>query len=326
MGRGGAIDATYAVIGCCCCSTVIALIVLIACSFSSLHQTQYGLDYNHITETVDSTVYTGGLHFLGVGHSFVKFPNTVQSVSYSEAAHDRLHARTKDGLPLILGVSFQYRLVLTDIYKLYMQFKEHHGHVIFNMGKNLISNSASNYTAYQFFNDKQGIAKDMQQYVNTYFQHNMYCFVDAFQINTVHLPTRFEDAIQHSLNTKQNITRTSKLVENIKVKLQTEVIVAKKNALATIAVAKGTASAVSQAAHAAANMTKQTMRNAAKGYLLVKDSLKFATGKVTDNKSEMLSYIFNDALSAPSMSNAQFLVGTSPGTYIAGGKTPKSEL
>lgn len=43
-----------------------------------------GLDYDHIWETVDTSVYTGGLHFLGLGHSFVKFPNTVQSIIYSE--------------------------------------------------------------------------------------------------------------------------------------------------------------------------------------------------------------------------------------------------
>ena len=120
---------------------MIALIIMLSTSFSQLHATQYGLDYDHIFETVDTYVYTGGLHFLGIGHSFVKFPNTVQSVSYSEvgsstpsflflvttaephicrstvrlgiavdslcltqASHDRLHARTSDGLPLILGV------------------------------------------------------------------------------------------------------------------------------------------------------------------------------------------------------------------------------
>jgi len=56
---------------------------MIACSFSSLHATQYGLDYDHIWETVDTQIYTGGLSFLGFGHSFIKFPNTVQSISYS---------------------------------------------------------------------------------------------------------------------------------------------------------------------------------------------------------------------------------------------------
>ena len=63
---------------------LIACIVMIVCSFSQLHSTQYGLDYDHIYETIDTHVYTGGLHFLGLGHSFVTFPNTVQSVVYSQ--------------------------------------------------------------------------------------------------------------------------------------------------------------------------------------------------------------------------------------------------
>ena len=49
----------------------MAFVIMIACSFSSLHATQYGLDYDHIFETVDQQIYTGGLHFLGFGHSFV---------------------------------------------------------------------------------------------------------------------------------------------------------------------------------------------------------------------------------------------------------------
>jgi hypothetical protein len=312
-------DATTAAAGCCCCVVFIGLIIVIACSFSSLHQTQYGLDYNHIFETIDSKVYTGGLHFLGIGHGFVKFPNTVQSVVYSQAAHDRLHARTSDGLPLILGVSFQYRLDVKNVYGLYMKYKDSHSRIVFNTGKHLVSNGAANYTAYEFFNNKQGIAKDMQLYLNDYLQQNLFCFIDAFQINTVHLPSKFEDAIQHSLNTKQNITRTQKVVENVKVMLKTQILVAEKNANSTIAQAKGQASAVLQAAYAASNMTKQTVRAASKGYLLVKDSLKFkGATKVGDKTtSEMLSYIYNDALSNPSMSSAQFLVGAAPGTYIS---------
>lgn len=315
-GRGGRNgDATAAAAACCCCVSVIGLIIVLASSFSQLHATQYGLDYDHIFETVDKTVYTGGLHFLGLGHAFVKFPNTVQSVVYSQAAHDRLHARTRDGLPLILGVSFQYRLTVNEIHELYMNYKDQHPHIIFNTGKHLISNAAANYTAYEFFNNKQGIAKDMQVYVNDYFNKNLFCFVDAFQINTVHLPQSFENAIQQSLNTKQNITRTTKMVENVKVKLATRVLVAGKNANSTIARGRGHAAAVLQGSFAAANMTRQTLRAATRGYSKVKADLNLQTVN-GNHKSELLSYVYNDALSTPDMGMSQFLVGAAPGTYI----------
>jgi len=312
------VDATQAAAGCCCCVTVIALIVGLATSFAQVHATQYGLDYDHIFETVDDKVYTGGIHFLGIGHSFIKFPNTVQSVEYSQAAQDLLHARTSDGLPLILGVSFQYRLIEKQIHSMYMKYKEHHPAIVFNTGRHLCSNIAANFTAYQFFNDKQGIAKEMQNYVNHYLSKSLMCFVDAFQINTVHLPKDFEAAIQESLNTKQNITRTKKMVENVKVKFATEVLVAHKNAQSTIAGAGGQASGVRKAAFAAANMTTQTVGAAGKGYLMVKNDLSLKTDSTGSdaNKSELLTYMYSDSLADAAMSSSQFLVGAAPGTYI----------
>jgi len=313
-------DVTTTAAACCCCVTCVAFIVAIAMSFSQLHATQFGLDYDHIFETVDPFVYTGGLHFLGVGHSFIKFSNTVMSISYSESQHDLLHARTADGLPLVLGVSFQYRLSVGDIHKLYMQFKESHSTVVFNTGKHLISNAAANYTAYEFFNNKQGIARDMQIYMNNHFEAHLFSYIDAFQINTVHLPKNFEAAIQHSLNTKQNITRTTKMVDNVKVKLNTLVLVAQKDANSTIARARGKAAATLQAAYAAANMTHQTLTAASAGYVHIKSKLKLANGAKGDNKSEMVSYMYNDALSHAGMEGQQFLVGSAPGTYINSNK------
>jgi len=199
-----------------------------------------------------------------------------------------------------------------------MAYKDQHPHIVFNMGKHLISNAAAKYSAYEFFNNKQGIAKDMLKYVNTVFEKELFCYLDAFQINSVHLPNSFEDAIQESLNTKQNITRTEKLVENVKVKLQTKILVATKNANSTHAHAKGNAAAVLATMSAAANMTTQTVNAASKGFSTVKDEMGLKTMK-TDTaakKSEMLSYMYNDALSDPAMSDTQFLVGAAPGTYI----------
>ena len=58
--------------------------------------------------------------------------------------------------------SFQYRLKVKQIHDLYMAYKDEHPIIVFNTGKHLVSNAAANYTAYEFFNNKQGIAKDMQ--------------------------------------------------------------------------------------------------------------------------------------------------------------------
>ena len=145
--------------GVCTCFIVIPSFIMIMMSFSSLPTVEYGLDYNAITLTVDNRTYdSAGLYFLGLGHSFIKFPRTIQTIEFNAAHADLLHTRTLDGLPLTLGVSFQYRYIPQHLYELYRGYKLKHVHVYENTATAVIANVACNYSAYTFFNDKQGIA------------------------------------------------------------------------------------------------------------------------------------------------------------------------
>ena len=58
-------------------------------------------DYSSVSKSVNSQVYRSGLYFLGLGHSFIVFPTTLQSVDF--AGPTLLKTRTSDGLPLTLG-------------------------------------------------------------------------------------------------------------------------------------------------------------------------------------------------------------------------------
>ena len=86
--------------GVCTGFIVIPSFIMIMMSFSSLQSVEYGLDYNAITLTVDNRTYdSAGLYFLGLGHSFIKFPRTIQTIEFNAAHDDLLHTRTLDGLP-----------------------------------------------------------------------------------------------------------------------------------------------------------------------------------------------------------------------------------
>lgn len=61
----------------CACVSVVALLGLAVTSFGMLEYNEYGLDLSHITKTVNNKTYSAGIHFLGVGHEFLKFPRTV---------------------------------------------------------------------------------------------------------------------------------------------------------------------------------------------------------------------------------------------------------
>ncbi|KAL3922467.1 MAG: hypothetical protein SGPRY_004549 [Prymnesium sp.] len=78
-----------------------------------------------------------------------------------------------------------------------------------------IANVACNYSAYTFFNDKQGIARVMQAALSRIFREQLYANVEALQINQVDLPNSFQEAILESISTKQNITRSRRYLDNM---------------------------------------------------------------------------------------------------------------
>ena len=101
------------------------MIFVLLMSFSSLEFNEYGLEYSTISKSVKKIIqrylkvkqvdpfpYSGGIHFLGVGHHFVIYPKTVQTIEFSTekgANGFPISSRTSDGLEVTLEISFQYK-------------------------------------------------------------------------------------------------------------------------------------------------------------------------------------------------------------------------
>lgn len=133
-----------------CAVLVIALVILIASSLSSLEVNEYGLDYSGITKTIDVQIYGAGIHFLGVAHSFIRFPSTVQTYEFSnqrgsdEAA---IQSRSQDGLEVTLEVSFQYKWVSNDLIKLYLKYGPNFSRPCKQVAIDILTDIATNYKA-----------------------------------------------------------------------------------------------------------------------------------------------------------------------------------
>ena len=266
--------------------------------------------------SLENTTYsTAGLYFLGFGHWFIRFPRVVQTIEFMASGENNLlHTRTSDGLPLTLGLSFQYRYNPTKLHDLYLRYKGEHHSVYINTATAVIANIACNYSAYTFFNDKQGIATAMQRVLNTVFQDQLNAQIEALQINQVELPSSFQDAILESISTKQNITRSIRYKENMEVTFATQTMVSKQEANQTVIVARGIASRKTQQALANAAITRQTVMAEMAAYGNMSRALALGS-------SDQLDYIWWDTLaSAASLPNGQaakeFLVGLDPAAYI----------
>eukprot|EP00468_Gymnochlora_sp_CCMP2014_P004193 CAMPEP_0167747736 /NCGR_PEP_ID=MMETSP0110_2-20121227/4445_1 /TAXON_ID=629695 /ORGANISM="Gymnochlora sp., Strain CCMP2014" /LENGTH=232 /DNA_ID=CAMNT_0007632667 /DNA_START=156 /DNA_END=854 /DNA_ORIENTATION=+ len=232
-------------------------------------------------------------------------------MQYSTSHHDLLHTRTSDGLPLTLGVSFQYTLILDRVYDLYMNFELEYEKVLFNVAAHIIANTASRYSAYNFFNDKQTIAYSMQKMLNDYLPERLFLTVEALQILLVQLPHQFEDAILESIAVKQNITRTEKTKANMMVAFQTRIMASAQQANQTIALAKGHAKKILAEQGAKAKVVMQNLETQSAAYQKIKRSLKFAD-------EDLMEYVWWDTLQ-DHQGDSNFIVGMNPNAFVKQG-------
>ena len=179
-----------------------------------------------------------------------------------------------------------------------------------------IANVACNYSAYTFFNDKQGIAVAMQMYLNDKFRRSLFAQIEALQINQVELPDSFQHAILESISTKQNITRSERYKENMQVTFATQRMVASQQANQTVIRAQGMAQQKLQQAQANARMTQQTVQAEMASYGNLSHAMRFAS-------ADALNYLWWDTLQSAAVSprgvaGKEFLVGVEPGAYIKG--------
>jgi len=290
--------------------SVVVVAIGIGFSFASLHATEIGLDYNQITQNINPVPYNAGLHFLGVGHRFIKFPNTFQNMQFSTAEHDVLHTRTSDGLPLTLGIGFQYTLNKAKIYDLYMRYQENYPAVLFDIASHVLADIACNYTAYNFFNDKQSIAIVMQQELDKVTQELMFASVQTLQIMLVKLPLSFEDAIVESISVKQNITRTQKTQASQQVIFDTQIMAAKQKANQTVTESRGKAKEILARQNATALALLQNVDAELKAYRRIVSSLGLSN-------DELMQYIYYDSLT-DRQGDSEFIVGLTPQTYVTG--------
>lgn len=92
------------------CLLLVTIIVYIAVAIEGVEPTEYAIIRNNVDQSIDQElVLSGGLHWVGLFYSLIKFPSTDRVVEFSNdarAASRQLSTRTKEGLELKLHVAF----------------------------------------------------------------------------------------------------------------------------------------------------------------------------------------------------------------------------
>jgi len=300
------------------CTVVFTLaVVLLLTGFGSVDPTQMALTKNWIFSTVSPVIIVDpGLTYVGFWTELIKYPKTIQTISYDNRHRDLLDGRTKDGLPLVLGLSYQYQLLPDELYNLYMQYERNYGDYILMyklMGIHILTEMATNYTAYQFFNDKQKIALEMMFHMNRYFRNNLHATVESLQINEDDLPGPFTDMILMAATMKQNISKTQKTLGAKVVQMETFVKIAQAQANVTIQNSIGQSSAIEQNGAADAAVIKSFVQSELESYSEIKRTLNL-------KGDDLLKYIWYDAVGGGSVvqpgNDFTVFSGVSPGAYM----------
>lgn len=212
---------------------VVSGIIMILLSFDTLEYQEMGLNYSWISETVERKTYASGRYYLGLGNHFVKFPAMVKSVFFLDdmspsTQGPALQSRTRDGLNVRLEVSFQYRLIFNDLYKLYTTLGVQYEKTLVRMAIEQLTTAATMHNAHNFFNNRTTIGQEMHNLLEDHFKLHAYAEVPFFQLRTVHLPDDFEAAIQETQVKQQEIQIASAEQSQNKVSYETTVLQAEQ--------------------------------------------------------------------------------------------------
>ena len=267
---------------CCCCSCCISFLLIIF-GFASLEATEFGLNYSWISKNISPNIKENGLYFIGIGHSFIKFPKTVQTIEFSKqktANKGPIQSRTSDGLEVTLEISFQYVLNKDKIYELYMKYGSNYNYIFQNIAVHTLTEEATKYTAYNFFMDRGKIKDDFQKELNEIFEQLCYSTIVFLQLRSVDLPSLFEESIQESEVKKQDILRAKAEQNKIMIEVDTKIKAAEYQKDVVINMAEGEAEAIYKQNKADVESLVKMQETQVNVYKNLKNTLGLDNGKL----------------------------------------------
>ena len=91
------------------CITLMAVLVWIAVGLEGVEPTEYAIAKHNFSQSIrKDTVYDGGLKWVGISHSLIRYPATEVTMEFSDNKKKtaaKLSTRTKEGLNLSLQFS-----------------------------------------------------------------------------------------------------------------------------------------------------------------------------------------------------------------------------
>lgn len=262
--------------------------------FGTIGATEVGLKKNRITQKVDTKIYHTGFHFIDPFNGFIKYPTTVQEVTFFQdtgevgTASGPLNSRTQDGLNVHIQLAFHFRVKPENIYDIYMTFKKSYLGPITGQARTTLRDIAGEYLAVEFFYNRSLIGDNMwlalEEAVQPY-----YVDVVFFQLREIDLPDQFEDALRNVQIARQEFEIAQYEQQAALVRAQTEIYLAEADATMKIITAEADAEAFLIDINAKAEAINITLT-------AQKEALYGLAQGLGLNSTELLAYLWIQAI------------------------------
>jgi hypothetical protein len=281
MGHGG-----LKIAGCVVCSIiVIVIIILVSLSFSSLEPNEVGLDYSANSLTISSNngeLYTAGRTFLGVGHSFLKFPKAVLEIDMRSPS-EAIQARTRDGLKITLMTRMFYRLTISAnrLAALYLSLKEDYPAAFKSLARGTIRDVASNFTAFEFWAIRDLITTAMKLELSRKLA-DVSCEVGDFLLSDFVLPVAFQGALTETDVASQELQQVSYETQKVTTEIATRQKAAEQQVFQIDIEAARTAETLLLEYRAKANLLTEAINAEYEAYGALKTQLSLTEQELAD--------------------------------------------
>eukprot|EP00243_Klebsormidium_subtile_P001311 TRINITY_DN12271_c0_g1_i1.p1 TRINITY_DN12271_c0_g1~~TRINITY_DN12271_c0_g1_i1.p1 ORF type:complete len:308 (+),score=56.14 TRINITY_DN12271_c0_g1_i1:510-1433(+) len=221
---------------CGCCSALVIIItgiVLLLLSFKKISSAEVGLRYNRVAKSLAGSITGPGLHFGPPGFKYVKFPSVYQS------RNSGVTCVSNDGLPIFLGITYQFLVNSTDLRSVALQYHDYGKYL-------LVLDSAAaascHWACSQFqVGDFQAERSVVQNTTRDRLQANVQplrAIILDVQLRNVTYPPAWSTAVALKEQASYDITLASQERQQAISKANGDLLLANQNATITIQIAQ----------------------------------------------------------------------------------------
>lgn len=265
------------------CGTILggillfASVIMLAMSFDTVSPIECAVKISSLSpDYKKATLVTAGRHYIGLTNKLIKYPADLIFLKF-----DGLDVKTAGGQVMLLEMSFQIRLMISDLVQVAANFQENYKPKFLNVLQTTINSfvSTRKFTTDDYFGNRAKISAAIHIAVNEALK-NYYAVVESMQLLNVKAPAEIDRKVLDKLLSAQTVKKTLQKSEALLVRAETSALEGKYIAEANVArsLAEADAKIIAESAKATAVQIKLDAR--AEAYKTIKQELGFSNDEL----------------------------------------------